>query len=100
MMPESGVSKVMRFGVVSALGFMFAGVVMSFFGLYDEHVTMQNFFRNGAGIMYIGTYIMISTPALVLIYLSIYFIFAKPVKYAVYCIAILVFLLIVILTRI
>jgi len=99
MMPESGVSKVMRFGVITGLGFMFVGVIMSFFGLYDEHVTLHNIYTNGAGLMYIGTFMMIITPALVLVFLAIYFIFSKPVKYAVYCIAILIFLLFVILTR-
>lgn len=100
MMPESGVSKVMLSGVSLGLILMFIGVVMSFFGLYDEHVAMDNIFRNGAAYTYAGTYIMIATPVMVLVYLAVYFIYTKPIKYAVYCIAILVFLLIVTLTRI
>jgi len=102
MMPESGVSKLMRAGVSVGLLFMFAGVILSAFGVYSEDVsfTIKNLLTDGAGLMYMGTFFMIGTPLAVLVYLAAFYLFKKPVKYAVYCIAMIIFLLIVVLTRI
>ncbi|XOB65871.1 DUF1634 domain-containing protein [Deferribacteres bacterium DY0037] len=102
MTVENGAAKIMRAGLVSSLVFMVLGVIFSFFGIYTDGIelTLKNLLTDGAGLMYLGTFCMIGTPIAVLVYLSVYFLYKKPAKYAFYCMAMLVFLFIVILTRV
>lgn len=95
MMPELAISKIMRAGLSTGLLIMLAGVFASILG-----VTIPLVLLDGDKLMYIGTVFVIATPLLVLIYLAIYYILAKPVKYGFYCLMIIIFLITVIFMRI
>jgi len=107
MMPERAVSKIMRGGVAAGLIFMLLGFLASAFGGYSEkiHLTWANLLNghlltDGAGLMYVGTMFIIMTPLAVLLYLSMFYMFSKTKRYAVYCLAIIFVLILVVMTRV
>lgn len=106
MMPERSVSKIMRTGLAAGLLFMFAGVLVSFTGNYTEEIklTLENLLNgklmiNGAGLMYLGTLLIILTPVYVLVFLGIYYMLKKDRRYGMYCFMIVAVLTIVVFLR-
>jgi len=107
MMPDRRVAKIMRTGVAAGIVFMLAGFIFTVAGRYDESVGLSlanvmdgSIFTDGAGLMYLGTLFIILTPAAVLVFLVFYFIYSPVKKYALYCGAMILVLIIVVLMRV
>jgi uncharacterized membrane protein len=103
MMPERAISKIMRLGLTVSLAFMAAGVLLSLGGKYSEDICygdISALLTDGAGLMYLGSLVVVSTPIFVLLYLSVFYLFHGKKKYSLYCLAITLVLAVVVFSRI
>lgn len=97
----------MQSGLMLGLIFMASGLVLSFSGRYDEslRLSIENIINmklltDGAGLMYIGTLVVIASPVAVLIYLAWFYLRSDRKIYGLYCLGITAVLTAVVLMRI
>jgi len=103
-MPEKALSVIMKTGLNIALLFISAGLILMFSGRYTKDISLTHgliqLLTDGAGLMYVGTLVIVSVPIIVLIYLGVYFLLQNKKRYTLYSLLIIGILAAVVFSRI